>query len=91
MIDLESDYGSVLYTFWVPSIAGSILTYITHVAFYFYRSGMLFAIPIAYNLKLIGPTLAILGLPFALLCYGYLNSKYRYNAQLIKDTNETES
>lgn len=83
-INLETDYGNIFYTFWISSIVLSLLTFVTNVLFYFVRSGMqdLFALPIAYNIKLIGPTLKVFGLPFALLCYSYIDSKYRHKSYL---------
>ena len=43
----------------------------------------------AHVRRLVGSTIGILGLPFGLLCYGYLNSKYRYNAKLSECTDSS--
>jgi hypothetical protein len=91
--NLEEDYGSILYTIWLPSIVLSVLTYSAHVLFYYFRMGMndLFVLPVAYKLNLIAPTLQVFGVPLALLCYGYLNSKYRYISRLGDKTEQNEA
>ena len=83
-IDLKEEYGSVLYTIWVPSVVYSTLSYFAVIVFYYLRDPSLsmLEIPVAYGLKFVSSTLGVLGLPFGLLCYGYINSRYRFNAQL---------
>ncbi len=91
-IDLKEEYGSVLYTIWVPSIVYSTLSYFAVIVFYYlrYQSLSMLEIPVAYGLKFVSSTLGVLGLPFGLLCYGYIHSRYHFNVQLnnIKDLEE---
>lgn len=88
--DLPNEYGAVLYTFWVSSMALSLLSYLVNVLFYYFRSGMqdLFTLPIANLPKIITPTLNILSLPFAIFCYAYFESKYRNRGLLPKDNDK---
>lgn len=77
-IDLKEDYGSVIYTFWVSSVALLTLSELVSIAYYYARFqslSMLSNLPWTYVRRLIWSTHGILGLPFALLCYGYINSK----------------
>lgn len=90
-MDLKNEYGEVLYTFWVTTMALSLLTYLANVLFYYFRSGIqgLSALPVAYLPKVIAPTLNILSLPFAVLCYAYFESKYR-NRGFLQKVNDKE-
>ncbi len=77
-IELKEDYGSVLYTILVPTLVYLTLSHLGTMIFYYLRDPslmMLLNLPVAYGLRFVSSTLGILGLPFALLCYGYINSK----------------
>ncbi len=77
-IDLKEDYGSVIYTFWVSSVALLTLSELVSIAYYYARFqslSMLSNLPWTYVRRLVGSTIGVLALPFALLCYGYIISK----------------
>ena len=83
-VDLKEDYGSVIYTFWVPSIAYLTLSELVTIAYYYARFqslSLLGNLPLTYVSRLVGSILRVLGLPIGLLCYGYLHSRYSYNTQ----------
>ena len=89
-LDLPSKYGSVLYTIWVSLMSYSFLSYLVEVVFYGIRTGWQdLTVPLARMPKIIGPTLKVFSLPFAIICYAYLNSKYG-NRRYLQTPNDKE-
>jgi len=83
-INLAEEYGSVLFTIWAISVAKMTLKRISNALLYQSISGLadLLEFLFDYALNLIGSTVGVFGLAFALICLGYVNTRHRYAAEL---------
>ncbi len=83
-VDLREDYGSILYTIWVPSVVVMSLIYFSNALITQNVNGLmdLLDFMLTYVLKLVESSLGVFGVAFSLLCFGYVHSRYRYSTQL---------
>lgn len=91
-INLEEDYPSVLYTLLVPKLVNRITSDGVHtVVMYILEPKVSVLLDFLYDtiIEFVNTPISLMGLVFGLICYNYLNSKYRYKSTLNSKSNST--
>lgn len=86
-VELDQDYGSILFTLWVPQVVVSVLISVTNMLIH---QTAIVDLLINSVEDIIGVSIRVFGVPFALLCLGYIHSRYMF-VEKLERIRETEN